>query len=112
MSELTNVDKPLPFGKYELLDRLGRGGMADVWRARVAGPQGFERVLVLKRILPHPVEDKKGGQLFEREARVILRLSHANIVKVFEFGEVDGEYYLTMEYVEGRDLAAVIRAGG
>jgi serine/threonine protein kinase len=111
-TELTNVDKPLPFGKYELIDRLGRGGMADVWRARVAGPQGFERVLVLKRILPHLVEDKKARELFEREARVISRLSHANIVKVFEFGEVDGEYYLTMEYVEGRDLAAVIRAGG
>ncbi len=99
------------FGKYELLDRLGRGGMADVWRARVAGPQGFARILVLKRILPHLVEDPKARQLFEREARVISRLSHANIVKVFEFGEVDGEYYLAMEYVEGRDLQAVIRAG-
>jgi serine/threonine protein kinase len=112
MTDFTQVDEPLPFGKYELINRLGRGGMADVWRARVAGPQGFERVLVLKRILPHLVEDEKARELFEREARVISRLSHANIVKVFEFGEIDGEYYLTMEYVEGRDLAAVIRAGG
>ncbi len=99
------------FGKYELLDRLGQGGMADVWRARVAGPQGFQRLVVLKRILPHLIEDKKARELFEREARVVSRLSHANIVQVFEFGEIDGEYYLTMEYVEGRDLSATIRAG-
>ena len=111
---MTTPADPSPgaFGKYELIDRLGRGGMADVWRARVAGPQGFARVLVLKRILPHLIEDKKARELFEREARVISRLSHANIVKVFEFGEINGEYYLTMEYVEGRDLAALIRAGG
>ena len=103
---------PGNFGKYQLIDRLGRGGMADVWRARVAGPQGFARVLVLKRILPHLVEDKRARELFEREARVVSRLSHANIVQVYEFGEVDGEYYLAMEHVDGRDLAALIRAGG
>src|SRR6266567_522136 len=105
---MSNENTPAPderaFGKYELIDRLGRGGMADVWRARIAGPQGFQRVLVLKRILPHLVEDPRARELFEREARVISRLSHANIVKVFEFGEIDGEYFLTMEYVDGRDL--------
>jgi serine/threonine-protein kinase len=111
MSTDKPVDRPASFGKYELIDRLGRGGMADVWRARIAGPQGFQRTLVLKRILPHLVEDPKARQLFEREARVISRLSHANIVKVFEFGEIDGEYFLTMEYVDGRDLAAIIRVG-
>src|SRR5688572_18442835 len=105
------MSEPRSFGKYQLIDRLGRGGMADVWRARIDGPQGFARVLVLKRILPHLVEDERARQLFEREARVASRLSHANVVKVFEFGEVAGEYYLTMEYVEGRDLAALIRAG-
>lgn len=100
------------FGKYELVDRLGRGGMADVWRARVAGPQGFNRTVVLKRILPHLITDTRARELFEREARVVSRLSHANIVPVYEFGEIDGEYYLAMEYVEGRDLSALIRAGG
>jgi len=100
------------FGKYELLDRLGRGGMADVWRARIAGPQGFQRTLVLKRILPHLITDAKARQLFEREARVVSRLSHAGIVQVYEFGEIQGEYYLAMEYVEGRDVSAIIRAGG
>ncbi len=100
------------FGRYELLDRLGRGGMADVWRARVAGPQGFARTLVIKRILPHLISDSRARELFEREARVASRLSHANIVPVYEFGEIDGEYYLAMEYVDGCDLSAIIRAGG
>ena len=113
--ESTTVDpptlRPEAFGKYELLERLGRGGMADVWRARVVGQSGFQHTVVVKRILPHLVSDEKARLLFEREARVVSRLSHAHIVQVFEFGEVKGEYYLAMELVEGQDIASMIRAG-
>jgi serine/threonine protein kinase len=98
------------FGKYTLVERLGRGGMADVWKARISGPAGFQRTLVIKRILPHLVEDEHFKQMFVAEARLSARLNHANIVQVFELGDVDGEFYLAMEYVRGRDLVNVVRA--
>jgi serine/threonine protein kinase len=99
-----------PFGKYQLMERLGRGGMAEVWKARFQGPAGFSRTLVVKRILPHLVEDPHFVQMFVAEARLSARLNHANIVQVFELGDVDGEYFLAMEYVRGRDLVNVVRA--
>ncbi len=98
------------FGKYTLVERLGRGGMADVWKAMISGPAGFQRTLVIKRILPHLVEDEQFTQMFVSEARLSARLNHANIVQVFELGDVDGELYLAMEYVRGRDLVNVVRA--
>jgi serine/threonine protein kinase len=98
------------FGKYTLVERLGRGGMADVWKAKISGPGGFQRTLVIKRILPHLVEDEQFKQMFVAEARLSARLNHANIVQVFELGDVDGEFYLAMEYVRGRDLVNVVRA--
>ncbi len=98
------------FGKYQLVERLGRGGMAEVWKAKISGPAGFQRTLVIKRILPHLVEDEHFKQMFVAEARLSARLNHANIVQVFELGDVDGEFYLAMEYVRGRDLVNVVRA--
>ncbi len=98
------------FGKYTLVERLGRGGMAEVWKARISGPAGFQRTLVIKRILPHLVEDEHFKQMFVAEARLSARLNHANIVQVFELGDVDGEFYLAMEYVRGRDLVNLVRA--
>ena len=98
------------FGKYALVERLGRGGMAEVWKAKISGPAGFSRTLVVKRILPHLVEDPHFVQMFVAEARLSARLNHANIVQVFELGDVGGEYYLAMEYVRGRDLVSAVRA--
>src|SRR5258706_12700204 len=98
------------FGKYLLVERLGRGGMAEVWKARIVGPAGFQRTMGVKRILPHLVEDPHFVQMFVAEARLSARLNHANIVHVFELGDVDGEYFLAMEYVCGRDLVNVMRA--
>jgi serine/threonine protein kinase len=98
------------FGKYQLMERLGRGGMAEVWKARITGPAGFSRTLVIKRILPHLVEDEHFVQMFVAEARLSARLNHTNIVQVFELGDVEGEFYLAMEYVHGRDLVNTVRA--
>ncbi|MBK7862146.1 MAG: serine/threonine protein kinase [Archangiaceae bacterium] len=109
---LMPLDAPLPFGKYRLLELLGRGGMAEVWKAKLDGPGGFSRAVVVKRILPHLAADPQFVKMFEREARLSSRLSHANIVQVFEFGESGGEPYLAMEYVPGRDLTQVLRACG
>ena len=78
--------------------------MAEVWKARISGPAGFQRTLVVKRILPHLVEDRTSCDMFLAEARLSARLDHPNIVQVFELGDVDGEYFLAMEYVRGRDL--------
>jgi serine/threonine protein kinase len=84
--------------------------MAEVWKAKVRGPAGFRRTLVIKRILPHLVEDPHFVSMFVKEARLCARLNHANIVQVFELGDVDGEYFLAMEYVRGHDLSTTVRA--
>jgi serine/threonine protein kinase len=106
----TTMPSPQYFGKYQLVERLGRGGMAEVWKARVTGPAGFSRTMVLKRILPHLIEDPHFTEMFVAEARLSAKLNHANIVQVYELGDVNGEYYLAMEYVHGRDLVSVMRA--
>jgi serine/threonine-protein kinase len=101
---------PTNFGKYTLLERLGQGGMAEVWKASVQGPAGFRRTLVIKRILPHLLRDGHFVKMFVREARLCARLNHANIVQVYEFGDVGGEFFLAMEYVRGHDLVTVVRS--
>ncbi len=83
--------------------------MADVFKARVQGPAGFERVFVVKRILPHLSEEPQFTRMFIEEAKLSARLNHPNIVQVFELGAVDKEYFIAMEYVRGRDLAETMR---
>jgi len=103
------LPQPISFGKYTLFERIGRGGMADVFKARVQGPQGFERIFVVKRILPHLSDDPLFTKMFIDEAKLAARLTHPNIVQVFELGSVDNEYFMSMEYVRGRDLAETMR---
>jgi serine/threonine-protein kinase len=107
----TNPDAlGIPFGKYHLLERLGRGGMAEVWKAKALGPMGYARKLVVKRILPELACDDEFVRMFVAEARLSASLNHRNIVQVYEFGDVGGEYYLAMEWVHGRDLNTLLRA--
>jgi eukaryotic-like serine/threonine-protein kinase len=102
------------FGRYRLLERLGEGGMAEVFKAKSFGVEGFEKVLVIKRILPKLAEHPKFVDMFVHEAKLAVRLSHANIVQVFDLGRVDhptGEptsYFIAMEYVPGLDLASAL----
>jgi serine/threonine protein kinase len=103
------LPQPIQFGKYTLFERIGRGGMADVFKARVQGPAGFERVFVVKRILPHLSDDPTFTKMFIDEAKMSARLSHPNVVQVFELGAVEQEYFISMEYVRGRDLAETMR---
>ena len=102
--------EPIQFGKYTLFERIGRGGMADVYKGRISGPAGFERVFVVKRILPHLSGDATFIRMFVDEAKMSARLNHPNIVQIFELGAVEGEYFISMEYVRGRDLAETMRA--
>src|SRR5262249_15500020 len=97
--------------KYRLLECLGRGGMAEVWRAQIEGPSGFSRAVAVKRILPHLLEHDGVIELFEREAAASALLHHTNIVRVFELVAIEGEYLLAMELVSGRDLSAILKEG-
>jgi serine/threonine protein kinase len=83
--------------------------MADVFKARIQGPAGFERTFVVKRILPHLSGDPSFTRMFIDEAKIAAKLNHPNIVQVFELGSVDDEYFMSMEYVRGHDLAEAMR---
>ena len=105
------LPQPIQFGKYTLFERIGRGGMAEVYKGRIQGPAVFERVFVVKRILPHLSEEPTFIRMFVEEAKLSARLNnHPNIVQIFELGDVDGEYFISMEYIRGRDLADTMRA--
>ncbi|HVV16539.1 MAG TPA: serine/threonine-protein kinase [Polyangia bacterium] len=92
------------FGRYRLLGRIGEGGMAEVYRAMMTGPEGFERELVLKRILPRLSETGDFKTMFIREAKISALLLHPNIVQIYEFGEAEGAYFIAMESVQGVTL--------
>ncbi len=106
------------FGRYRLLERLGQGGMAEVFKAKSYGVEGFEKVVVIKRILPELAESDPFVDMFIHEAKLAVRLSHANIVQVFDLGIAPGSvvggrpqpdaYYMAMEYVNGLDLATLL----
>lgn len=101
--------QPSDFGRYRLEERLAVGGMAEIFRAKSFGVHGFEKTLVIKRILPRLSEDAEFVELFIDEARVMTRLNHPKVVQVQDFGEVDGQYFIAMEYVEGLDLLELLR---
>jgi serine/threonine protein kinase len=95
------------FGKYELLQRIAVGGMAEVYVARTYGAEGFVKELVIKRILPQYNEDPDFVTMFINEARLAAKLQHANIVQIYDFNHVDDVYYIAMEYVDGSDLRKI-----
>ncbi|MGE6762563.1 protein kinase domain-containing protein [Corallococcus interemptor] len=99
----------MQLGKYQLVRKLATGGMAEVFLAKAAGPRGFEKTLVLKRILPHLAEDEAFVEMFLGEAQLAARLDHPNVVQIFDFGEVDGSYFLAMEYIDGPTLRRLIK---
>jgi len=101
---------PQRFGRYVLLDRMGVGGMAEVYRAVAPGAEGFKRDLVVKKILTAQAQATNFIEMFVHEARISALLHHPNVVQVFDFGHVDGSYFLVMELLRGRDLLAVLRS--
>jgi eukaryotic-like serine/threonine-protein kinase len=95
-------------GRYEILDKVGVGGMAEVFRALARGPGRYQRELIIKRILPHLADDPEFVRAFVEEGKILGLLSHPNIVGVYDFGEADGRHYLALEYLDGPSLAALI----
>ena len=101
---------PVLFGKYRLLKKLAQGGMAEIFLAKATGAGGFEKTVIVKRILPRLAAHDKFVRMFINEAKVTSVLSHSNIVQIFDFGRVGRDYFIAMEYVEGKDLRSIIRA--
>lgn len=102
---------PIRFGKYQLIERIAIGGMAEVYKAKSYGVAGFEKLLVIKKILPHLSRNPEFVQLFINEAKIAVSLSHANIVQVYDLGVVDKDFYIAMEFIHGHDLMEVIKVG-
>jgi len=108
-ADRASAELPRRYGKYELLERIGEGGMAEAYRARLPGAAGFEKILVIKRILPHLAKNERFLQMFVNEAKLAARIQHQNVVQVFELGETElGELFMAMEYVQGHDLRAIL----
>ena len=101
---------PQNYGPYLLLEKIGSGGMAEVYRAIRKGPEGFVRLFALKRIIPRHAESREFVQMFINEARLSALLNHPNLVQVYDFGEVEGSYYLAMEFLKGRTVLSVMRS--
>lgn len=115
-ASLPNGSKPEPeggedehrFGRYKLIKRIARGGMAEVFLASYSPNPDFDKLVALKRILPRLSNDEQFVKMFRREARIASQLAHANVVQVFDFGQVNGLWFLAMEYVDGWNLHQVL----
>jgi tRNA A-37 threonylcarbamoyl transferase component Bud32 len=97
------------FGKYVLQRKLAEGGMAEVFLAKQTGMEGFEKLVVVKRILPQLCSDDSFVKMFLNEARVAARLNHPNVAQIFDLGKLGEQYFIAMELVHGEDLRSVIR---
>ncbi|WP_428269500.1 protein kinase domain-containing protein [Haliangium sp.] len=95
--------QPVPFGKYLLLDRVSVGGMAEIFKAKSYGVEGFEKIIAIKRILPSMGEDRDFIKMFIDEAKIVGQLAHANICQIFELGRTEGIHFIAMEYIWGKD---------
>jgi serine/threonine-protein kinase len=100
---------PARLGRYELLARLAAGGMGEIFLARLEGAAGFEKLFVIKRILPHLADDPRFRAMLIAEARIASVMTHSNICQVYELGETDGQLYIAMEYLEGVTLLPLLR---
>jgi eukaryotic-like serine/threonine-protein kinase len=96
-------------GRYELVRRIAVGGMGEIYLARMRGAAGFEKRVIIKTILPHLAEEEEFVEKFLDEGRIVVQLTHGNIVPVFDMGQQDGEYFIAMEYLPGRDLREIIK---
>jgi serine/threonine protein kinase/uncharacterized membrane protein YgcG len=101
------LPKPIPFGKYYLLERINVGGMAEVYKAKAFGVEGFERLLAVKKILSSIAEDESFINMFIDEAKIAGQLNHPNIAQIFDLGKVDDSYFIAMEYISGKDVKTI-----
>jgi len=105
------ASSPGAFGRYQLLEKIGAGGMAEVFKARMKGEQGFEKIVAIKRIVPHMATNAEFVTMFVDEAKLAAQLNHNNITHIYDLGKVDAWHYIAMEYVEGKDLRTLLKLG-
>jgi len=96
-------------GSYVLLEKVATGGMAELYKAKKVGIEGFERLLAIKRILPHLSSDEEFIRMFIAEAKLAAQLMHKNIAQIYDFGKSEENYFIAMEYVRGKDLKAILK---
>ena len=97
------------FGQYELMEVISTGGMAEVFKARMKGVEGFQKIVAIKRILPHLTENDEFVTMFIDEAKLAAQLQHPNIIHIYDLGKIERSYYIAMEYIDGRDLRTLLR---
>jgi len=98
------------FGQYTLQEKIAAGGMAEVWKARMRGVEGFQKTVAIKKILPHLTDNSEFIGMFIDEAKLAAQLSHPNIIHIYDLGKIGRDYYIAMEYVEGKDLRSIMNA--
>jgi len=103
------VFEPKQFGKYQLLDKIAVGGMAEMFRAKLTGAQGFEKLIAVKKILPNLSGEENLVTAFIDEAKLAALLHHENIIQIYDFGSMDDQYFIAMEYLFGKDLRTITR---
>jgi serine/threonine protein kinase len=101
--------QPISFGRYFLIDKIAVGGMAEVFKAKSFSHGGFEKLLVIKRILQHLSDNEEFVDMFIDEAKISVELQHPNIVQIYDFGRIQENYFIAMECVEGKDVKDILR---
>ena len=99
------------FGQFQLMEKIATGGMAEVFKARMNGVDGFQKIVAIKKILPHMAASDDFITMFADEAKLAAQLNHPNIIHIYDLGKVENSYYIAMEYVEGRDLRTILKSG-
>jgi TonB family protein len=99
------------FGQYVMLDKIATGGMAEVWKARMRGVEGFQKIVAIKKILPHLSDNQDFIEMFVDEAKLAAQLNHNNIIHIYDLGKIQSSYYIAMEYIDGHDLKTILRRG-
>ncbi|HET7710962.1 MAG TPA: TonB family protein [Thermoanaerobaculia bacterium] len=97
------------FGPYVLLEKIATGGMAEVWKARRSGVEGFQKIVAIKKILPHLSDNEDFIEMFVDEAKLAAQLNHNNIIHIYDLGKIQGSYYIAMEYIDGWDLKTILK---
>ncbi|MGE4190300.1 MAG: protein kinase, partial [Thermoanaerobaculia bacterium] len=96
------------FGQYTLLERIAVGGMAEVWKARMKGVEGFQKTVAIKKILPHLTDSSDFVTMFIDEAKLAAQLNHNNIIHIYDLGKINDDYFIAMEFVDGKDLRTIL----